>query len=396
MRLDDWQYLVRQPGPLATVSIDVSRDSPTDSREVRLRWQHLERELERDGAPTHVRDTLSEKVFEPTGEGGPTGRLVVVGSRPTAVVLADVVLPVPPARDEAVWGPAPHLVPIVRATAAWTSHLLVVIDRTGADIEVHSAMDDDAVHVEVDGDHNVLHKVSGGGWSHRRMQQRVEDSWDRNAGQVAERVEELVRRHRPSVVLLAGDVTSMATFLDQVGVAVRDRTVRLETGGRADGVSAQAMDAAVQSALRAYREGRRQQVVDRFTAAEGRQDDAVRGLADVVQVLRRGQVDELLLRDDAGSGRHPDGLRDAGLWVGPDPLLLARKEEELAALGVTVRHRVRADVALVRAAVGCGAGVTLLTDDDPFVPDGVAAVLRWSDRSTPHDALPSMPGHGEH
>lgn len=42
----------------------------------------------------------------------------------------------------------------------------------------------------------------------------------------------------------------------------------------------------------------------------------------------------------------------------------------------------RADVALVRAVVGSDAGV--------------AAVLRWSDPSTPHDSARSMPGHGEH
>lgn len=34
--------------------------------------------------------------------------------------------------------------------------------------------------------------------------------------------------------------------------------------------------------------------------------------------------------------------------------------------------------------------------DDVDLTGGVAAVLRWSDPSTPHDSARSMPGHGEH
>jgi hypothetical protein len=38
--------------------------------------------------------------------------------------------------------------------------------------------------------------------------------------------------------------------------------------------------------------------------------------------------------------------------------------------------------------------VTLLDPDGPALRNGIGAVLRWSDRSTPHDGVPSMPGHG--
>ena len=46
------------------------------------------------------------------------------------------------------------------------------------------------------------------------------------------------------------------------------------------------------------------------------------------------------------------------------------------------------------AALGSDAGITVLVDDAPKLEDGIGATLRWSDRSTPHESVPSMPGHG--
>ena len=56
----------------------------------------------------------------------------------------------------------------------------------------------------------------------------------------------------------------------------------------------------------------------------------------------------------------------------------------------------RADTALIWALVNGDSGVTLLDPDQRELADGVGALLRWSDRSTPHDGVPSMPGHGDH
>jgi len=56
--------------------------------------------------------------------------------------------------------------------------------------------------------------------------------------------------------------------------------------------------------------------------------------------------------------------------------------------------RTRADAALIRGVLAADGGVTLLADDDPVPVEGIGALLRWSDRSTPHDSAPSMPGRG--
>jgi len=80
--------------------------------------------------------------------------------------------------------------------------------------------------------------------------------------------------------------------------------------------------------------------------------------------------------------------------VGDQPFELGVSADDVRSLGVSDPTRVRADTALVWAVVSADSGVTLLDPDQRDLADGVGALLRWSDRSTPHDAVPSMPGHG--
>ena len=55
----------------------------------------------------------------------------------------------------------------------------------------------------------------------------------------------------------------------------------------------------------------------------------------------------------------------------------------------------RADVALAWAVAGSSAELVLVEDNPVSLADGVGALLRWSDQTTPHDRAPAMPGHGE-
>ena len=132
----------------------------------------------------------------------------------------------------------------------------------------------------------------------------------------------------------------------------------------------------------------RQGLLDRFGAAEGRQQDALQGFDDVVDAVRRAQVEELFLHDDPSSTRT--------VWAGDEPLQLAANRSEVVAMGIGEPVQSRADAALPWALVHSDAGITLLDPEDADLADGVGALLRWSDRSTPHDGVPSMPGHGLH
>lgn len=393
MKLDRWRTLLDSPGPFASITLDTTRSDESGGNEVRLRWEAVRRDLADHGATDAVLDAMEQAVLEPTGRGGQAGRFVVASGAESGVkILLDEVLPTAPPTEQPVWGPAPHLLPSLRACCTSVSYFLVKIDRAGADVEIHGGPDEPLQTETVEGDHDVLHKVPGGGWAHLKQQHRVEDSLERNATEVAQAVARLNRRFHPSLILLAGDVRSVGAFLEHAEKEVGSITVQLDSGGRAEGVKEDAMEAAVQTALDAYRRDEQQQLIDRYRQGEGREDNAVQGLGDVVDALRRGQVEEILLLDDPSSTLH--------LWVGEQPLLIGSTEAEVRSIGAEAPQRVRADAALAWAALGSDAAITLLDEDllgdaVPHLEDGIAAVLRWSDRSTPKESLPSMPGHGE-
>lgn len=365
--------------------MEVTRTDQAGARELRMRWEAHRRTLAKAGAPEPVLDAVQEAVEEPTGVGGRVGRLVIAEAG--GQVLVNAVLGVAPGRDEAVWAPIPHLLPAVRALAEMPSYLLVTIDRTGADIELHHPLDNSVETSEVTGEHDVLHKVPGGGYSSLRFQNRVEDSWERNATEVAHRVAKLERAHRPAAVLVSGDSRAVGHFLEHAAAEVRAIATHLETGGRAEGTSAEALKDAVWTAMAERRHRTQTELVERYQRLEGRQERAVQSLEDVVDALRRGQVEDILLHDDPSS--------DLRLWLGEGPLEIALEHRRIAEMGSAKAVSVRADSALAWAALASEAGFTVLDGDDPKLMDGIGATLRWSDRSTPHEAVPSMPGHGE-
>jgi hypothetical protein len=259
----------------------------------------------------------------------------------------------------------------------------VRIDRTGADLELAGGD-----HETVAGDHDVVHKLPTGGTSQRRLQMRAEDSWERNAEAVADALHRLVRSAPAELVLVMGDVRAVALLERYASDALASRLVRLDTGGRAPGTSATAEQEAVDEALALHRASREAALVDRFAEQLNRQQDAVDGLADVVDVLARGQVEELLLVDDRAATTTVRVVRSTGHVVVP-----GQPESDADDLDDVVD--VPAGDALVWQAVRTRAGVTLVDPHQVRLRDGVGALLRWSDRTTPHAAAPAMPGHGQ-
>src|SRR5665647_2404807 len=125
----------------------------------------------------------------------------------------------------------------------------------------------DADHVE--GGHDVLHKVRAGGWSHRRMQSRAEDSWERNAEAVAAELDRAVVEHRPELVLITGDVRAVAMIREELGRPTADLLVEVPGGSRADGVKEDVFGVNVHRVLEAHRARRREKITDRMREALG-------------------------------------------------------------------------------------------------------------------------------
>lgn len=381
MDLEMFHRLAEATGPFVSVTIDVTKTDPATSDDLDARWRDIVRRLVADGAPHAVVDSIEEAALAPTGHGGPRGRLLVANADG---LLDALELPGRP-REDATWGPIPSLVPAVRALAGSLPHVVVKVDRAGADIEVCPGVGEPESST-VEGGHDEIHRAGAPQTAQRKFQARVEDSWEHNAAAVADQLDRVVREHRPDVVVLMGDEHAMSYLEQHASEALRTRLVRARTGGRAAGTSEVAEREATESFLAATRAAAEADLVGRFEEQTGRAEAAAEGLEPVVEVLQRAQADEVLLVE----GR----VHDHPLWVGSGRLQIGSTPEEASLAGATDPVEVPADAALVWAAVCSRAGVTLVDPGQVNPADGVGAVLRWSDESTPRSRVPSMPGHG--
>jgi Bacterial archaeo-eukaryotic release factor family 2 len=369
------------PGPFATAYLDTTRSTENASHEIELRWRAARQELEQQGANATVLDAMEAVVGEDRGVPGPHGRVLVAADDD---VVLDLVLPSPPRREIARFAPLPHLMPLVAQAGAFVPHVVVLADRTGAEIRVvgPGAHEDDH---EVRGNDFNIRKVKAGGWSQKKYQQSAENTWEKNAKLVAEDVARAVRRTGAAIVAVVGDVRAVTDLRDELPEEVAQLVHVIEEPAQ--------LEERVAELVASYERQRTEQVLDEYQRERGRGDAAVEGLERTVAALQQAQVETLLLVD------HPEA--NGELWIGPEPTLLALDEQELRALGVNEPQRDRVDAAIMRALVGTDAGIVVLSqdngdrdpldtvDDDPpgsvptpvDVAGGIGAVLRYPNRS---------------
>ncbi|WP_407342274.1 Vms1/Ankzf1 family peptidyl-tRNA hydrolase [Pengzhenrongella phosphoraccumulans] len=390
MKLQWLKPLLGRSGPFTTVYLDATRADSAGESEAVDRWRGLRRELEHAGAPVGVLASLEEAVERPTWVSGPHGRVLIAD---VDGVCVDRVLADPPARSVAVYEAVPALLPAVRAADQTVDYLVIEVDRQGADLlwPGPSGQVGEVLHDVIDGGHDVVHKMREGGMSHRRMQTRAEDSWERNADAVAAELDRVVAARDPELVLITGDVRAVALVRDGVGQRAAELLVEVPGGSRAQGVKADVFAQRVRQALELFRTRRRELVLSRFRQEKGRDEGAVTELGDVIEVLRRGQVRDLVLAEPPLG--QASSLADRTVWVGPDPLHIGLDRDDLESIGVVDGAReLPAEVGLIRAALGQDAGVTFAVDGSVELIDGVGAVLRWTDPGTPSESVVSQSG----
>ena len=370
IRLDTWSDLLATPGRYATAYLDASRAKELGPQEVDGRWRALRSELASQGADEATLDAMQAAVGGHTDVSGAHGQLLVASG---GTLRMDGVLPGPPRRETARVAPLPHLMPLVAQLGPTVPHVLVLVDRVGADVTVHGP--DGKTTSTVEGDDSEVHKTAVGGWAQNRYQHRAENLWEANARQVAETVESGVRRVAAEVVVLAGDVRARGALVDALGEHARSLVVQLDHGGRAEGGDENKLTAAVEEAVARVAADRDQAVIDRYAEAAGRAGSgagdvlAAAGIAGTVAALRQAQVETLLIVDDPTS--------DATAWIGPEPTHLALTEAELTGLGVREPVPDRLDAALVRAVAGTDASIVTLAPGQLDLPGGLGATLRY-------------------
>jgi hypothetical protein len=277
----------------------------------------------------------------------------------------------PPATSTGRVSALPHLLPYLAQQATDVPHVAVIADRTGADVLAVSA-DGGSAEQSVEGDTSYpIHRTGRDSWSERHFQNRVENTWESNARDVAAEVTRHVKQLPARLVVVAGDVRASHLIADDVTAAVGPNVAVtiIDDGGRAAGSSGAALEAAVHDQVlrQAWRE--RREVLEHLQQNLGRAAYATAGAAEVAAALQMAQVDTVVLSDDPTST-----LR---AWVGPQPSEFGLDDAEAAALGLgTVEHD-RYDAALVRAVVGTGAKMVVTPGAHEYLKDGIGALLRF-------------------
>jgi hypothetical protein len=362
MQLSTLQDVYAHPGPYVTVHLDVSRNTEDATQQVEARWTTARHALERDGVEPKLVEEIGRRLQEPTEMPGEVRRtLVAAGDQ----ILFDDVL-----AGSSVWpevvvtcGDLPDVSAWLHQVEGQVPFLLVVADREGADLDFYRALTrNESAHSAVEGSALHIHKYQGGGWSHRRFQQRSENQWENNAREVAEEIRGAVTRHRPRIVVLAGDErarTFIAGSLDGLPCEV----VQVSAGGRAEGASTEALWDEVRQVLAHVEAEDQRELTGRLEEKWGQGNGAVLGVDDVMRALVQGKVDTLIVDLQKASEIEVDVTRFPGL---PLPEQAASRKD------------LPADQVLVAAGAATDTAIAVLPSTQTKGP-GVAAMLRWDD-----------------
>ncbi|MFR0356140.1 Vms1/Ankzf1 family peptidyl-tRNA hydrolase [Streptomyces sediminimaris] len=362
--------LYEQPGPWASVYVDTSRHTQDTPHERHLTAVALARDLDGQGADQATCEAVREALDGLQHSSEPNGRALF--ARAGEVVL-DPPLARPPQRDSALWAPLPHTAPLLELAGEDPVCLVAYIDRRGADLELRTSLGRrDAGSVT--GRQWPVHRTSTVDWSERHFQLKVENTWEHNAGEIADALAGSQEETRADLLVLVGDERERRSVHDRLPAHLKDLVVEAPHGA-----GSRLLDGDVESARQEHVRRRARRELDRFVAArepdtEGH-SGAVEGVPALVEAAREHRIDELLIRPDG-----PDAHRE--VWIGEDPDQLAVRRTDLKILGEQHSWSARADDALIRSAVATGApalSVTAAEQEREEVPvGGLGALLRWT------------------
>lgn len=288
-RFPDLRRLVDAPGPFLTVTFPTPSSLDDAAHRLDVRWKNARRTAETRSWDDGDLAELDEIIAALPHDGGAGVVLLRASDGTTLIEFVDEPL------DEFVdVSVAPRLATIIEARQRAIPHIVVEADRAGADI--HGFDGGEILSTaQVEGDTEHIHRGHPGGWSQRRFQQRAENTWERNADDVAEAIVDLDGRIGAALVFISGDVRARHLVRDALPERVRERTVLIEAGspdGIADVVVRQLSD----HAARAVRE-LAEQVKNRLGTASASTD-----VDDVMSSFEAGRVDHLLVHDDGSDG----------------------------------------------------------------------------------------------
>ncbi len=360
-------------GPFVTVHLESESDVEQAADKYDMQWRAVLRDLGERGVDDQTLEALAAAKGEHS-EGG--SRLVVASTADHEVKLA-VSLPSVPPTTLADVSPLPHLLPLLDVTAQ-VPYVLVVADRTGADVWGYDDVDAVADESTVKGTTHQNRSPASGNYKFLQHQHLAEKDWVGHlAKDIVETVVAVARRNDPQLVIGVGDQRELTAIAEHLPSALQPKWT-VVPGGRGEDGSDALVRQRVRDVVARHVVTRMLDLLEDYAQERGQLKRACDGLEDVVAALRKAQVQTLLVTTAADPA--------ATLFFGPDPAQLALTAAELADMGVEQPVEGPAVDVLLRAAVGTGADVEVVPHEMEQSPrGGVGAVLRYADS----DAVPS-------
>lgn len=353
--------IAQRRGPFVSLYIDATHDTEDANQQDELRWRAVREQLTDAGAPAPMVDVVDDAVRSRPPEGR-AGRALIAD---TESVLVDQWLAEPPPRDIVRVSALPYLLPLIEYQSKEVPHAVAVVDRIGAEMY---GVDENGNFVgeTVEGTEHPVHKVRHGGYAHRQMQRRVEETTRQNIEDVAKELTRLAGEARAKVIVLAGEVESRSALHEALG-STGARTVEIEEGGRAAGSETEALYRRISESVTEEADRRNDELVQRFRAEQGRdQGLAVAGLTATMSALMEANTETVLVA--------PAAIGDRTISLGAETI---RDPAAPYPPAQPTDEGCRADEALAVAALARG-GTVLPVTEDVAVTDGVGALLRHS------------------
>jgi hypothetical protein len=358
---DELGDLIRSSSPAASVFLGRRSDDTDDAAaELDNRVRASVRELERQGVDeatlAAVRRGLSEGPQPLAGYA-----LVAAAGR----VLLGQQLEHATFVDEARFGAPVALAPLLEWKAMHPAHVIVLTDRTGAEVISVGAGSTESQVTTVIGPDDEIERNAPGGWSQPRYQRRAEDSWRHNAAAVAAAALDAQRRIGARLILVGGDVRAVQLFSQNMPQNDRNTQIGRIPGGRGPDGSQATRAEAVTALVAAHVEDNVRELIDLINNRLGPGGGDVAGIVGTLDALATSRVRTLVIGVDPKDGRLA--------WHGPRTLCAAQ-----AVPGEEGTPGRLIDIA-VRAASLTGAEVMAAPMDQVSgLADGIGAICRYT------------------
>jgi hypothetical protein len=363
----DLAALYRRRGPFVTCYFDIQRPAEDMAHRTGVPWEDMRRQLQAHQVTGATIDAIARSLSSAPDLRQRAPSACVVASEDDVVLLEGG--PTPLGHDFARVGALPALGQLLTWRQQAITYITVLCDLAGADIVLHGR-EEDVSFLAGERDHHdpLLHKAHTGGWSYPRYERRVENTWERNAKDVVDILDDLVARDHVRLVMFGGDPRACGLLRQGAGARLRPLLRELPLSRSADGApehDSQAVRAEVDTVVAADTA----MFLDHFHEMKAK-SLGVEGAERVLAAVTAAQVETLVLHEN------PDDERMAYMCV--DPVAAGLDRERLAPVSAEPFAARLVDVALA-ATFLTGASARMVPG--AVAEEGMAALLRFPDRS---------------